>query len=107
MTALVFADGRFGNVQRMQRRVFGQEYATDVASPDFRLLASAFGVRYADVDAPDALGAALEQLGEQPGPALVQVRVGEMPSPWPVIHPFVPSPVPVPPNPLGEFAGVP
>jgi acetolactate synthase I/II/III large subunit len=37
----------------------------------------------------------------EPGPVLIEVQVGEMASPWPIIHEFVPSPVAPPPNPLG------
>jgi len=103
LTAVVFADGRFGNVQRIQRRTFGHEFATEVASPDFQLLAAAFDVPFRRVAGPGALGEALGVT--HPGPMLIEVRVGEMPSPWPVILPFVPSPVPPPPNPLGAPGG--
>ena len=100
VTAVVFADGRFGNVQRIQRRTFGQEFVTEVINPDFRLLAEAFGVPFQRVDSAAGLSEALKKTPRE-GPALIEVRVGEMASPWPVIHPFVPSPVPPPPNPLG------
>jgi len=100
VTAVVFADGRFGNVQRIQRRTFGHEFVTEVANPDFQLLAGAFGIPFQRVSGPAELGEALKTTPRE-GPALVEVRVGEMASPWPVIHPFVPSPVPPPPNPLG------
>lgn len=100
VTAVVFADGRFGNVQRIQRRTFGQEFVTEVINPDFRLLAEAFGVPFQRVDSAEGLSEALKKTPRE-GPTLIEVRVGEMASPWPVIHPFAPSPVPPPPNPLG------
>jgi acetolactate synthase I/II/III large subunit len=96
---VVFADGRFGNVQRIQRRTFGNEFATEVANPDFQQLAMAFGIPFKRASSPGGLTEALRAV--QPGPVLIEVRVGEMASPWPVIHPFVPSPTPPPPNPLG------
>jgi acetolactate synthase I/II/III large subunit len=99
VTAIVFADGRFGNVQRIQRRTFGQEFVTEVINPDFQLLAGAFGVPFQRLDSAAELREALATPRE--GPALIEVRVGEMASPWPVIHPFVPAPTPPPPNPLG------
>lgn len=102
VTAVVFADGRFGNVQRIQRRTFGHEFVTEVVNPDFQLLAGAFGVPFQRVDNAAELGQALRATPRE-GPALIEVRVGEMASPWPVIHPFVPSPVPAPPNPLGAL----
>jgi acetolactate synthase I/II/III large subunit len=101
LAIVVFADGRFGNVQRIQRRTFGQEFVTEVTNPDFQLLAAAFGVPFRSVGNAAALGEVLAAAAA-PGPLLIEVRVGEMPSPWPVIHPFVPSPVPPPPNPLGD-----
>jgi len=101
VTIVVFADGRFGNVQRIQRRTFGQEYVTEVANPDFQHLALAFGIPFSRVASPEGLGAALKG-GTRPGPMLIEVQVGEMASPWPIIHAFVPSPAAPPPNPLGE-----
>lgn len=101
---VVFVDGKFGNVQRIQRRVFGAEFGTDVASPDFDLLGRAYGLPTVTTDSPEGLRDALRAAKERGGPALIAVKVGEMPSPWALIHPFVPSPVPVPPNPLGDPA---
>ncbi|MCW6529849.1 thiamine pyrophosphate-binding protein [Sphingomonas sp. MMSM20] len=104
LSVVVFVDGKFGNVQRIQRRVFGAEFGTDVASPDFALLGQAYGLPTVVTDSPEGLAEALRNAKQRGGPALIAVKVGEMPSPWALIHPFVPSPVPVPPNPLGEPA---
>lgn len=97
VSIVVFADGRFGNVQRIQRRTFGQEYLTEVVNPDFQQLAMAFGIPFRRVTGPDGLGDALKGGA---GPMLIEVQVGEMASPWPIVHAFVPSPVAPPPNPL-------
>lgn len=102
LTVVVFADGRFGNVHRIQQRVFGETFATQLTNPDFAQLAAAFGVAYRRADSADALTDAVAGACEFEGPCLIEVRVGEMPSPWALIHPFVPSSVPTPPNPLGE-----
>ncbi len=102
VTVVVFADGRYGNVQRIQRRTFGTEFATEVRNPDFRALAAAFGVRAARAESADALRTTLASLLAKGGPSLIEVPVGEMASPWPLIHPFVPHTTPPPPNPLGE-----
>jgi len=102
VTILVFADGRFGNVQRIQRRTFGHEFATEVANPDFQQLAQAFGIASHRVSSPGGLADALRAVRQ--GPMLIEVQVGEMASPWPIVLPFVPSPTPPPPNPLGTPA---
>jgi acetolactate synthase-1/2/3 large subunit len=102
LTTVVFADGRFGNVQRIQKRTFGREFAVDLHNPDFQLLAQAFGVRSEQVNSPAGLATALEAAKAAGGPSLIEVQVGEMPSPWALIHPFVPPVTPPPPNPLGE-----
>lgn len=102
LTTVLFADGRFGNVQRIQKRVFGRTFAVELQNPDFQKLAQAFGVRSERVDSPAGLAAALKAAETAGGPSLIEVQVGEMPSPWALIHPFVPPPSPPPPNPLGE-----
>jgi acetolactate synthase-1/2/3 large subunit len=102
LTTIVFADGRFGNVQRIQKRTFGRTFAVELQNPDFQLLAQAFGVRSERVDSPAGLAAALKAAEVAGGPSLIEVQVGEMPSPWALIHPFVPPANPPPPNPLGE-----
>lgn len=103
LTVIVFADGRFGNVQRIQRRVFGHEFATEVVNPDFQTLAAAFGALFRRACGPAELGEAIESTAGA-GPVLIEARVGEMPSPWALIHPFVAPATPPPPNPLGEPA---
>ncbi len=101
VTTVVFSDGRYGNVQRIQQRTFGHTFATEVANPDFLALAAAFGVPARRANSPDELAEALSWSGSSPGPSLIEVPVGEMPSPWPLIHAFVPSDAPLP-NPLGD-----
>ncbi len=102
VTIIVFVDGRFGNVQRIQRRTFAQEFVTEVSNPDFALLAAAFGIPYKRAGGAEELATAVADTTSRVGPTLIEVSVGEMASPWPIIHSFVPSPWPVPPNPLGE-----
>lgn len=102
VTVIVFVDGAYGNVRRIQRRVFGQDFATELANPEFSSLAAACRLPFRSVGSPEALQEALAASAGQTGPMLIEARVGEMASPWPVIHAFVPSPTPVPPNPLGD-----
>jgi acetolactate synthase-1/2/3 large subunit len=101
MSVVVFVDGHYGNVRRIQQRTFGDTFAVELANPDFAHLASAFGLPFEKVDSPSGLRDALVRAKDSNGPALIAVSVSEMPSPWALIHPFVPSPVTPPANPLG------
>ncbi len=102
VVAVVFNDGAFGNVRRMQRMQFQREYASGLHNPDFLKLADAFGVAATRVTTPRALGAEIRSALASGAPALIEVPVGEMPGPWHLIHPFSKAPRPAPPNPLGE-----
>ncbi len=102
VTVVVFADGRFGNVHRMQANQFGRGLGTELHNPDFVALARAFGVDARQVASPEALREALVAALASDGPTLIEVPVGEMASPWHLWHAFAPAPRPAPPNPLGE-----
>lgn len=82
VTLVVFNDGHFGNVRAIQRRVFGAEVAVELQNPDFQMLAKAFDVPATCVSTPEALGAAIRSSLSENGPVLIEVPVGEMPSPW-------------------------
>ena len=101
LITVVFVDGAFGNVRRIQQRQFGRGMGTDLHNPDFCALASAFGVASERIESPQALAGAIRAASSQDGPVLLEVPVGEMPSPWHLIHSFSPAPRPAPPNPLG------
>jgi hypothetical protein len=51
----------------------------------FVRLADAFGLRAARVDGPDALVPAVREALDGDEPRLIEVPVGEMPDPWPVL----------------------
>jgi acetolactate synthase I/II/III large subunit len=83
VVALVFNDGAYGNVRRMQRAFYGNRViASDLTNPDFVRLADSFGVFARRATDPEGLQDALEQALAQDGPAVVEVRVGEFPDPW-------------------------
>lgn len=104
LVTVVFADGAFGNVRRIQANVFKREIGTDLHNPDFVKLAESFGVNAARVDSPAALGAAVSSALAAGGPTLIEARVQPMPGPWHLIHTFSKAPRSAPPNPLGEAA---
>ncbi len=80
---VVFNDNAYGNVQRMQVEDYGGKViASDLKNPDFVKLAESFGVMGLRAETPEALRQALETAFADGGPALVEVPMGEMPSPW-------------------------
>jgi acetolactate synthase-1/2/3 large subunit len=105
LVTVVFNDGHFGNVRRMQQDQFQESYGDSLVNPRFDLLARAFDVPYARCDEPAALERMLRAAVNAGGPTLIEVPVGEMPSPWHLMRltnpPFARA-VAAPPNPLGE-----
>jgi acetolactate synthase-1/2/3 large subunit len=82
ITLVIFNDGHYGNVRAIQKREFGAEVAVDLVNPDFQLLAKAFGIPSVQVDSPEALGAAIKESARGDGPVVIEVKIGEVPSPW-------------------------
>lgn len=87
-TIVLFNDGAYGNVRRIQRTRFGDDrvIASELRNPDFEKLADAFGVRSWHTDSPAGLRPALDEAIAHQGPSLVEVRVEEMPDPWPLLR---------------------
>src|SRR5438445_1677316 len=87
VVVVVFNDNAFGNVRRIQRETFGgRVIASDLRNPDFVKLAEAFGIDGLRATGPEDLRQGLETALRADRPALIEVPVGEMPSPWPVIR---------------------
>lgn len=93
---LVFNDGAYGNVLRMQRQQYGgRVIASELRNPDFVKLAESFGAVGLRAHTPDEVNAALRQgLATTDRPTVIEVPVGEMPSPWSLT--FAPRVRPVP-----------
>jgi acetolactate synthase-1/2/3 large subunit len=86
VVVVVFDDGAFGNVRRIQERQFGNRLiACDLTNPDFVRFAESFGAAAFRATTPEALEAALRQAFALDAPALVHVPVGPLPSPWDMI----------------------
>jgi acetolactate synthase-1/2/3 large subunit len=79
---VVFADGSFANVRGLQQEQFGQAYGAELHNPDFVALAQAFGVAATKVSDAVGLEGALREAIRAGGPHLIEVAVGQMPSPW-------------------------
>ncbi len=84
LVTLVFNDGAFGNVRRIQEERYGNRLiACDLANPDFVAFAASFGAESMRVKSPGELRRALRRaLVQRDGPTLIEVPVGAMPSPW-------------------------
>ena len=81
--SVVFDDGAYGNVRRMQQQQYGNRViASDLRNPDFVKLAEAFGMLGLRADSPDELRSAIEKGFAAGAPTLIHAPVGEMPSPW-------------------------
>ena len=88
VVAVVFADGAYGNVMRMQKelydnRVIGSEFT----NPDFVKLAESCGALGLRATTPTELRKKIEEGFAAGRPTLIEVPVGEFPEPWPVIRP--------------------
>jgi acetolactate synthase-1/2/3 large subunit len=88
-TVLLFNDGAYGNVRRMQQQKFGPDrtIASTLRNPDHVKFAESTGVRAERIDSPGQLVPALTGAITHDGPSLVEVMVGEMPDPWPFFRP--------------------
>jgi acetolactate synthase-1/2/3 large subunit len=84
LVTVVFNDGAFGNVRRIQEERYGNRLiASDLADPDFVAFAESFGAAAMRVKSPPELGRALRSaFARRDGPTLIEVPVGAMPSPW-------------------------
>ena len=88
VVAVVFADGAYGNVLRMQKELHdGRVIGSRFTNPDFVKLAEAYGADGRRAETPEALEIAVREAFAARRPTVVEVPVGEMPEPWPVIRP--------------------
>jgi len=83
IVVIIFNDGAYGNVRNMQKNLHGNRViGTDLANPDFVRLAESFGIAGYRARDPEGLRQTLEKSLASNEPALIEVPVGEMPSPW-------------------------
>ena len=84
--AIVFADGAYGNVRRMQKSDYGNRLiAVDLLNPNFPKMAESYGIAGVRATSPDSLRRELAAALKRRGPSLIEVPVGEMPDPWPTL----------------------
>ena len=86
VVAIVFADGAYGNVRRMQKQDYGNRLiAVDLQNPNFPKMAESYGIAGVRATSPDELRRELAAALKRRGPSLIEVPVGEMPDPWPTL----------------------
>ncbi|MCL4498959.1 MAG: thiamine pyrophosphate-binding protein [Chloroflexi bacterium] len=79
VVTVIFEDGAFGNVRRIQQQSFGgRTIASDLLNPDFVKLADSFGIRGIRANGPKDLQSAVREALRADAPALIVVPVGEM-----------------------------
>lgn len=89
LIAIVFNDGNFGNVRRIQANKYGGRLiASNLHNPDFVALATAFGVKGILAEGAAGLARALEEAKQVDGPVLIEVPMNleKTPSPWKHVH---------------------
>jgi acetolactate synthase I/II/III large subunit len=86
VVAIVFADGAYGNVRRMQKNDYGNRLiATELLNPNFPKMAESYGIAGVRALSPEQLRRELAAALKRRGPSLIEVPVGEMPDPWPTL----------------------
>jgi acetolactate synthase-1/2/3 large subunit len=87
LVAMIFVDGAFGNVRRIQQEQIGNRLiASDLANPDFVKYAESFGAVGRRARTPKEVRAVLRKSFARREPALIEIPVGPLPSPWEFIH---------------------
>jgi acetolactate synthase-1/2/3 large subunit len=88
VVTVVFNDGAYGNVKRMQEDDYdGRVIASELRNPDFVRLAESFGVPAARTQSPDGLRRELDKAFSRSGPSLIEVPMEKVPDPWGVSLP--------------------
>ena len=88
VVAVVFEDGAYGNVRRMQEDLYGgRVIGSELRNPDFVKLAESFGAVGVRADTPDALRDAVAAAWGRRVPTVVNVRVGRFPDPFDTVLP--------------------
>jgi acetolactate synthase I/II/III large subunit len=80
LITVVFDDGAYGNVRRMQEQLYGNRtIASELKNPSFAALGEVFGLQGLRATEPNELRQALRAALAYDGPSLIEVPVGPMP----------------------------
>jgi acetolactate synthase I/II/III large subunit len=85
---LVFNDGAYGNVHRHRQRWKSAAHGiSDLYNPDFVELAKSFGAIGARAHSPESLVEIIRSRLGSPIPTVIEIKIGELPDPWPILNP--------------------
>ena len=88
LVAIVFTDGAYGNVLRMQRELHdGKIIASQFTNPDFVRLTESFGALGLRAKTPNELRGALEKGFSENRPTIIEVPVTTFPEPFELLRP--------------------
>jgi len=88
VVTVIFNDGAYGNVKRMQEDDYGgRVIASELRNPDFVRLGESFGVHAVRAESPDSLRTEVEKAFGRSGASLIEVPIGKVPDPWGVSLP--------------------
>ena len=83
VVAIVFNDGAYGNVRRIQKQRYNEQYiATELTNPDYVKLAESFGIAGYRAKDVDELRLHLRDALSANAPALIELPLGEVPPHW-------------------------
>ena len=86
VTIVIFNNHALGMVRQWQELFFDRRYSfTYLANPDFGVLASAYGIRYAKISNREELGAAVEEMMAHDGPFFLEAAMTEQENVFPMI----------------------
>ena len=87
-TVLLFDNGAYGNVRRLQQQRFGPDrtIASSLENPDWISFGESMGVRTERAGNPETLSRVLESSLGHPGPSMVVVDIADEPDPWPLLR---------------------
>jgi acetolactate synthase-1/2/3 large subunit len=92
IVAIVFTDGAFGNVRRIQKEMYGNRLiAVELRNPNMPKLAESHGIAGVRTEGPQGLRKELNAALKRRGPTLIEVPVGEMPDPWELFYRRTPA----------------
>lgn len=82
---VVFNDGQFGNIAREQGTA-DYSIATDLHNPDLMAFSKSFGAHAVSITSPSELTREIREASGRSVPTVIEVCVGNMPSPWHLIR---------------------
>ncbi len=85
---LLFDNGGYGNVRRIQRTMYGpgRVIASNLRNPEWVAFGQSMGVHTRRAESPHDLPSALVEAFEHDGPSLVVVDIRDEPDPWPLLR---------------------